>query len=136
MSEVKHLLHVLKSLIFPFCVVFGPFFYSVFSLSLLIYRNSLHNKEINLISVTCCNTPQFIICPLIYDFFSIEFNEFSFFKKKIYLFNLFILAVLGLRCGAQASHCGGFSCCGARAPGLAGFSSCGARASVVVARRL
>ena len=33
-----------------------------------------------------------------------------------------------LRCGAQASHCGGFSCCGARA--LA------ARASVVAARGL
>ena len=33
-----------------------------------------------------------------------------------------------LRCGAQASHCSGFSCCGARA--------LGARASVVVARRL
>ena len=29
-----------------------------------------------------------------------------------------------LRCGARASHCGGFSCCGARA--------LGARASVVV----
>ena len=33
-----------------------------------------------------------------------------------------------LRCGAQASHCGGFSCCGAWA--------LGARASVVVACRL
>ena len=33
-----------------------------------------------------------------------------------------------LRCGARASHCGGFSCCGARA--------LGARASVVVAHRL
>ena len=33
-----------------------------------------------------------------------------------------------LRCGAQASHCGGFSCCGAWA--------LGARASVVVARGL
>ena len=33
-----------------------------------------------------------------------------------------------LRCGARASHCGGFSCCGARA--------LGARASVVVARGL
>ena len=35
---------------------------------------------------------------------------------------------LTLRCGAWASHCGGFSCCGARA--------LGARASVVVARGL
>ena len=42
----------------------------------------------------------------------------------IYLF----LAALGLRCGARASHCGGFSCCGAWA--------LGAWASVVVARRL
>ena len=33
-----------------------------------------------------------------------------------------------LRCGAQASHCGGFSCCGAWA--------LGAQASVVVAHRL
>ena len=33
-----------------------------------------------------------------------------------------------LRCGAQASHCGGLSRCGARAPGV--------RASVVVARGL
>ena len=33
-----------------------------------------------------------------------------------------------LRCGARASHCGGFSCCGARA--------LGARASVVVAHGL
>ena len=33
-----------------------------------------------------------------------------------------------LHCGAQASHCGGFSCCRARALGT--------RASLVVARRL
>ena len=33
-----------------------------------------------------------------------------------------------LRCSAQASHCGGFSCCRAQALGM--------RASVVVARRL
>ena len=33
-----------------------------------------------------------------------------------------------LRCGARASHCGGFSCCGARARG--------AQASVVVAHGL
>ena len=36
------------------------------------------------------------------------------------------LAVLRLRCGARASHCGGFSCCGARALGV--------RDSVVAAR--
>ena len=63
----------------------------------------------------------------------------------IYLFIFNLLAALGLRCcarafsscwragatlrcGAQASHCGGFSCCGAQA--------LGARASVVVARGL
>ena len=40
----------------------------------------------------------------------------------MYLF----LAALGLRCGARASHCGGFSCCGTQA--------LGARASVAVAR--
>ena len=33
-----------------------------------------------------------------------------------------------LRCGARASHCGGFSCCGAWALGAAGFSSCGTQA--------
>ena len=38
------------------------------------------------------------------------------------------MAVLGLCCGAPASHCGGFSCCGARALGT--------QASVVVAHGL
>ena len=40
-----------------------------------------------------------------------------------------------LRCGARASHCGGFSCCGAQALGMRasvvvtrGLSSCGSRA--------
>ena len=37
-----------------------------------------------------------------------------------------------LRCGAQAPHCGGFSCCGAQALGTRALerrlSSCGARA--------
>ena len=62
-----------------------------------------------------------------------------FFFLSIYLF----LAALGLHCctrassscGAQASHCGGFSCCGARALGAwasvvatRGLSSCGSRA--------
>ena len=43
---------------------------------------------------------------------------------------LSLVAVSGatLRCGAQASHCSGFSCCGARALGV--------WASVVVARGL
>ena len=50
-----------------------------------------------------------------------------FLNKFIYFIYLF-LAALGFRCGAQASHCGGFSRCGARA--------LGARASVVAARRL
>ena len=31
-------------------------------------------------------------------------------------------------CGAQPSHCSGFSCCGSRALELAGFSSCGSQA--------
>ena len=56
----------------------------------------------------------------------VMFRSFHF-LKKIILFILF-LAALGLRCGARASHCGGFSCCGAQALGL--------RASVVVACRL
>ena len=43
---------------------------------------------------------------------------------------LSLVAVSGatVRCGAQASHCRGFSCCGAQA--------LGAQASVVVARGL
>ena len=49
---------------------------------------------------------------------------FFFFKYKfIYLF----MAVLGLRCGVQASHCGGFSC---------GSWALGTWASVAVARGL
>ena len=66
------------------------------------------------------------------------------------------LAGATLRCGAWASHCGGFSCCGAWALGAqasvveacglsscgvwalgrVGFSSYGAQAPVVVARGL
>ena len=62
-----------------------------------------------------------------------------FFKSHFYLFIYWLhcvfiavhrLSLVGragatLRCGAWASHCGGFSCCGAQAVG--------ARASVVVA---
>ena len=65
--------------------------------------------------------------------------------QSIFFLNLFIFGCTGssflhvgflqlqrsgatLRCGAQASHCGVFSCCRARAPD--------ARASVVVARGL
>ena len=62
------------------------------------------------------------------------FIVFYFFNKFIYFIYLF-LAVLGLRCSAWASHCGGFSCCGARALGtqasvvvVRGLSSCGSRA--------
>ena len=63
------------------------------------------------------------------------------FLKFIYLFiyfwlrwvfvaacNLSLVAEATLRCSAQASHCGGFSCCGAQA--------LGARASVFVAHGL
>ena len=70
----------------------------------------------------------------------------------IYIFIYLFLAVLGLRCcmrafsscgergptlrcSAQASHCGGFSCCGAQALGVwasvvvaHGLSSCGSQA--------
>ena len=66
---------------------------------------------------------------MLYIYFSL------FFIFKIYLFIYLFLAVLGLRCcvrafsscgergatlrcGAWASHCGGFSCCGARALGV------------------
>ena len=43
------------------------------------------------------------------------------------------MSVLGLRCGARASHCGGFSCCGARASVVVacGLSSCGAQAQLL-----
>ena len=71
---------------------------------------------------------------------------------NLFYFILSFLAVLGLRCcawaflwlwragatlrcGVQASHCGGFSCCGAQALGVRasvvvahGLSSCGSRA--------
>ena len=50
----------------------------------------------------------------------------TFFKK--YKFIYLFLAVLGLRCGAWASHRSGFSCCGALTPGV--------WASVVVAHGL
>ena len=50
-------------------------------------------------------------------------------------FSLVAGAGATLRCGAQASHCGGFSCSGARALGTRasvvvarGFSSCGTQA--------
>ena len=73
-----------------------------------------------------------------------ELFFFSFFKTYLFIY-LFIYGCIGssllhvgflqlqraratLRCGAWASHCGGFSCCGARAPGT--------RASVVVAHGL
>ena len=72
------------------------------------------------------------------------------FRSFIYLFIIIFLAVFGLRCcvwafsscsewgttlccGAQASHCSGFSCCGARALGVWAL---GARASVVATHGL
>ena len=70
-------------------------------------------------------------------YFILFFNKFIYF---IYLFlaalglvaarRLSLVAASGatLRCGAQASHCGGFSCCGAW--------TLGAQASVVAARGL
>ena len=53
----------------------------------------------------------------------------------VYIFIYLFLAALGLRCGARASHCSGFSCCGARALGVRG-SVVVAVGSVVVARAL
>ena len=51
-----------------------------------------------------------------------------------FLINL-SFAALGLRCGARASHCFGFSCCGARGLGSRALerrlSSCGARAQLL-----
>ena len=49
------------------------------------------------------------------------------YSRSVFSFYL-SLALLGLCCGARASHCGGFSCCRARALGL--------WASIVVARML
>ena len=88
--------------------------------------------------------PHFI--PTIHTFYSFHFRALKFFPfKKIFLIYLFIFGCIEslslrpgflqlrrvgatLRCGAWASHCGGFSCCGAR--------PLGARTSVVVARVL
>ena len=73
-----------------------------------------------------------------------EASSFFFFKLVYFWLHWVFIAARGLplvaarggatlRCGAQASHCGGFSCCGARAPGVQasvvvahGLSSCGA----------
>ena len=97
-----------------------------------------------LILMCMCNMEKYRTEHLsfIYLFIYLSIYLFLTFKKLfIYLF----MAVLGLRCyvwaflqlrragatlrcGARASHCGGFSCCGARA--------LGAWASVVVAPRL
>ena len=59
-----------------------------------------------------------------------------YFIFKIYLFIYLFMAVPGLSFssrGAQASHCGCFSCCGPRALGCAGISSLGSQA---IERRL
>ena len=86
----------------------------------------------------------FLLCckkPIFYSMFIISFLP----CFLMYSFCLFIFGCVGslllqtgfiqlrrvgatLRCGAQVSHCGGFSCCGAWA--------LGARGSVVVAHRL
>ena len=57
----------------------------------------------------------------------------NFFYKFVFVFffNLiYFLAALGLRCGARASHCSGFSCCGAWASVVVAhkLSSCGSQA--------
>ena len=71
----------------------------------------------------------------IYIFFLNKFIYFIYFyfwlcQAFVAVCGLSLVAVSGatLRCGVQASHCGGFSCCRAWA--------LGARASVVVAHRL
>ena len=51
-------------------------------------------------------------------------------------FSLVTAKGAALSCGAQASHCSGFSCCGAPAIGRVGFSSCSMQALVVVAHEL
>ena len=68
----------------------------------------------------------------IYLFLNIFIYLFYFWLRWVFVAacGLSLVAASGgtLRRGAQASHCGGFSCCGARA--------LGAQASVVVARGL
>ena len=65
------------------------------------------------------------------DVYSSTISLFFFFLIFIYLF----LVVLGLRWGAQASHCSGFSCCRTQAAGVSAsvvaegwLSNCGSRA--------
>ena len=53
------------------------------------------------------------LCLPVHSFFYFKYLYFFKFSYFSYLF----LGVLGLHCGAWASHCGGFSCCGARALG-------------------
>ena len=50
-------------------------------------------------------------------------------------FSLVVVSEGYFSCGAQASHCGGFSCCRAQALVHTGFSSC-SMDSVVAAPRL
>ena len=40
-----------------------------------------------------------------------------YFLINVFIFIYLFSAALGLRCGARASHCNGFSCCGARTLG-------------------
>ena len=47
----------------------------------------------------------------------------------VYLFMCLLLTALGLPCGAEASHCSGFSCLEAGASHRASLSSCGAQLS-------
>ena len=86
--------------------------------------------------VIICGDPKHMCRVTVSSFFVVV----GFFK---YLFIYLVLAVLGLRCCAQAfsscsawaSHCGGFSCCGAQTLGAqssvvvaCGLSSCGSQA--------
>ena len=67
-------LHALKPLIFPFLYCPWP----IFNFSLLIYRNSLHIKAINLIPVICiAMLPSLPYVPWFMTFVYKEINEFS-----------------------------------------------------------
>ena len=111
-----------------------------------ILCNNLNGKRIWKRIDTCiCITEPLCCTP--------ETNTTLFFF--FFFFNLFIFCCVGsslppagflqlrwvgapLRCGARASHCGGFSCCGARALGAwasvvvaRGLSSCGSQAELL-----
>ena len=98
----------------------------------------LSSRELGLKSVLLTPTPAsgtFFSFSAITNF-SLSFLNLNFIfyiYTLLYLFVCLFLAALGLHCcmqafsscGAQVSHCSGFSCFGAQALGYVGFSSCG-----------